>query len=173
MEKIDAKENFIKFIEQYQNLVFSICLKLTGDYFTAEDLTQETFVAAYQAMNEFHGEYGKAWICRIAGNKCVDYLRSASRRVMPMGEETENEEAAEGDDPLRQVMNQELLDELKKCCEALPPSYREVSIRHFLEGKTAKEIAQQSGTGVNTVKTKIYRARELLKKSFRKEMLRE
>ncbi|MBR5508528.1 MAG: sigma-70 family RNA polymerase sigma factor [Lachnospiraceae bacterium] len=173
MEKIGSKENFVKFIEQYQNLVFSICLKLTGDYFAAEDLTQETFVAAYQALDKSHGAYEKAWICRIASNKCVDYLRSTFSKMIPMGEETEREESTEENDPLRQVMNQELIEELKKCCEDLPPLYREISIRHFLEGKTAKEIAQQSGTGVNTVKTKIYRARELLKKSFGKEMLRE
>ena len=43
VEKIDSKENLIRLVEQYQNLIFSICLKLTGDYFTAEDLTQETF----------------------------------------------------------------------------------------------------------------------------------
>ena len=55
MGKIDSRENFIRLINQYQNLVFSICLRLTGDYFAAEDLTQETFIAAYGHLHEFDG----------------------------------------------------------------------------------------------------------------------
>ena len=124
MEKIDSKENFIRLIRQYQNLVFSICLKLTGDYFAAEDLTQETFLSAYRHLEEFTGQAEKAWLCRIAGNKCVDYLREAA-------------------------------------------------LAHYVEGRTAAEIAAESGTGISTVKTQIYRAREQLKKSLGKELLKE
>lgn len=56
MEEIDSKENLIRLTNQYQNLIFSICLKFTGDYFAAEDLTQETFLGAYQHLSEFGGD---------------------------------------------------------------------------------------------------------------------
>ena len=82
VENIDSKENLIRLISQYQNLVFSICLKLTGDYFAAEDLTQETFLAAYRHIEEFDGLAEKAWLCRIASNKCIDYRREAARRLV-------------------------------------------------------------------------------------------
>jgi len=62
---------------------------------------------------------------------------------------------------------------LQSCCNALPPPYQEVARKHFLEGRTAREIAEQTGTGLNTIQTRLYRAREMLKKSFRKEMLRK
>ena len=174
MEKIDSKENFIRLVRQYQNLVFSICLKLTGDYFAAEDLTQETFLSAYQHLEDFDGQAEKAWLCRIAGNKCVDYLRSAARRAVPMAEEDMPEPAAiTQEEPLGRVLNQELLAKLKEACEALKAPYREIALKHYVEGKPAGEIARETATGINTVKTQIYRAREMLKKSFGKEMLRE
>ena len=84
-----------------------------------------------------------------------------------------NSEWSAGEEPLRQVLNSEILDELERCCNALSPPYREVSIACFVEGKTAKEIARESQIGVNTVKSHIYRAREMLKKSYRKELLQE
>ncbi len=172
MEDIDSKDNFIRLIEQYQNLVFSICLKITGDYFAAEDLTQETFLSAYNHLEEFDGKAEKAWLCRIAGNKCIDYHRAAARRMVPTAEEEIPEQPnAPCDEPLETVLNHEVMNELKRCCLALPPPYRDVALHHFLEGKTAKEIAIQSGVGLHTIQTQIYRAREKLKKTYRKEML--
>ncbi len=174
MEKINSKENLMRLINQYQNLIFSICLKLTGDYFSAEDLTQETFISAFQHLDEFDGQSEKSWLCRIASNKCIDYSRAAARKMVPTSEEEmTGEEMIDKDDPLKKVLNWELLEELRICCNALPSPYRTVAIKHFLEGKTAKEIAEQSGVKLNTIQTQIYRAREMLKKSFRKEMLKE
>jgi RNA polymerase sigma-70 factor (ECF subfamily) len=174
VENIDSKENFIKLVKQYQNLVFSICLKLTGDYFAAEDLTQETFLSAYRHMESFDGQAEKAWICRIASNKCVDYMRSAGRRMVPTAEEELPEQVAgPQEEPLSRVLNQELLAEFATACDALKSPYREVATEHFVRGKPAVEIAKETRTGVNTVKTQIRRARELLKKSLGKELLRE
>jgi len=174
VEKIDSKENFIRLIQQYQNLVFSICLKLTGDYFTAEDLTQETFLAAYRHFDDFAGQAEKAWLCRIASNKCVDYLRAAARRTVPVAEEEFPEQmAASQEEPLSRVLNQELLAEFATACEELRPPYREVALAHFVRGKPAAEIVKETGVGISTVKTQIRRAREMLKQSLGKEMLKE
>ena len=174
MERIDSKETLIRLINQYRDLVFSVCLKLTGDYFVAEDLTQETFLAAYKHLDQCALEAAKAWLCRIAGNKCIDYCRAAARRAIPTeDEEIHSLEQPDNETPLRKVLNSEILEELRSCCNALPPPYRDVAIAHFMEGKTAKEIAEESRTGLNTVKTHIRRAREMLKKTYRKELLQE
>lgn len=170
--KIDSNENFIRLIDQYQNLIFSLCLKLTGDYFAAEDLTQDTFVAAYQHLGEFDGAAEKAWLCRIAGNKCIDYKKAAERRSQPTedGELPQsNEGYAQGNEPLQRVLNQELMKELKEYCSALPPPYGKIALLHFIEGRTAREISEQTGVGIKTVQTQIYRAREMLRKFYRKE----
>lgn len=174
MEEIDSNENLTRLVNQYQNLIFSICLKVTGDYFAAEDLTQETFISAYKHWDEFNGQAEKAWLCRIASNKSIDYCREAARRQVPTLEEDMPARAlVQGNEPLKQTMNREILRELEKSCKALSPPYDRIAREHFLEGKPAKEIAEQSGVGLNTVKTQIYWARDMLKKSFGKEMLME
>ena len=174
MEIIDSKDNLKRLIEEYQNLIFSICLKITGDYFAAEDLTQETFITAYQNWDKFNGGSEKAWLCRIAGNKSIDYCRTSARNAVPTEEEEMvHVEPEEKDGPLREVMNKEVMAELRRCCQALSPPYDKVAVLHFLDGKTAKEIAEETGVGLNTVKTQIYRARGLLKKIYRKELLGE
>ena len=174
VENIDVKENFVELIQQYQNLVFSICLKLTGDYFAAEDLAQETFVAAYQHCNEFDGQNAKAWLCRIASNKCIDYRKAAARRMLPtIEDELMENNLIDHNEPLKKILNKEVLEEFKECCKALPPPYYTIAVQHFLEGRSAKEIAEQTGTNIHTVQTQIYRAREKLKKSLRKEWLEE
>lgn len=172
MENIDAKDNLIRLVNQYQNLIFSICLKLTGDYFAAEDLAQETFLSAFQHQETFDGKDEKAWLCRIASNKCIDYQRAAARRQIPtMEEELLDDSPTDRNEPLQTALNREVLEELKNCCNHLPPPYRDVAIQHFLEGKTAKEIAEKWGVSIHTIQTQIYRAREKLKKLYRKEML--
>ena len=69
MDKIDAMQELTRMIGQYQNLIFSICVRMTNDYFIAEDLTQETFLSAFQKLKAFDGRDEKAWLCRIATNK--------------------------------------------------------------------------------------------------------
>ena len=69
-------------MQDYKNLIFSLCLRMTGDYFTAEDLTQDTFLAAYEHLSSFDGRQEKAWLCRIAANRCtVGLMPWATRAV--------------------------------------------------------------------------------------------
>ena len=76
-----------RLIRQYQNLIYSICYRLTGDYFDAEDLAQDTFLSAYKNLSRFDGANERAWLCRIATNKCIDYLKRAGRRSVPTADE--------------------------------------------------------------------------------------
>jgi len=171
VEKIDSRENLIRLINQYQNLVFSVCLKLTGDYFTSEDITQDTFITAYQHWDEFDGTSEKAWICRIAANKCIDWQRAAARRNIAMAPEEMPEEVSVSNEPLGEILNKEIIERFEACLNSLDEPYRSVATKHFLRGKTAKEISEDTGIGLKTVQTQIYRAKEMLKKAIRKEEL--
>ena len=64
--KIDREEKLKELMDGYSKLVFSICYRLTNDYFTAEDLTQETFLSAYSSLDRFDGRNERAWLSRIA-----------------------------------------------------------------------------------------------------------
>ena len=172
MGEIDSKKKLIELMNQYKNLVFSVCLKLTGDYFTAEDITQETFISAYQHLSEFDGQSEKAWLCRIASNKCVDYLRQAERRAVATAEEEMPQEASEGrDGPLEQFISEDVMERFRCSCNELPEPYKTPAILHFDKGLTAKEISEQTEVPIKTVQSHIYRAREMLKKKIRKEEL--
>ena len=83
MERPAAEKMLSSMMDWYRDLVFSICLKITGDWFAAEDLTQETFLSAWQNLDGFDGKNEKAWLARIAANRAVDYNRAAARRAVP------------------------------------------------------------------------------------------
>jgi len=170
VEEIDSKDNLIRLMQQYQNLVFSICLKMTGDYFVAEDIAQETFLSVFKHYEEFDGQNAKAWICRIATNKCIDYLKSSSRKEMVV-EDKDREDIADtgSDEPLNLYLSKEVMEDFLKKCNELPEQYREVAIEHFYKGKTAKAIASAEGIGLKTIQTRIYRARQMLQKTMRME----
>ncbi|WP_081846786.1 RNA polymerase sigma factor [Butyrivibrio sp. AE3004] len=166
-------------MSEYKNLVFSICLRMTGDYFTAEDIAQETFLSAYMHMDSFDGNNEKAWLCRIAANKCTDYLRSAAARTVPT-QESEMPVSEMGmlsgishksNNPAEIYESEEVMNSFTKCCEELPEGYNDVALQHFVNGRTAREIAEENGDNVKTIQTRIYRAKEMLKKSYGKEWL--
>jgi RNA polymerase sigma-70 factor (ECF subfamily) len=145
---------------------------MTGDYFTAEDITQDTFISAYEHLSEFTGGSEKAWLCRIASNKCVDYLKAAERRaVATVDEEMPVEQTQSRDGPLEQVLEADVMERLKTSCQSLPEPYKTPAILYFEEGLTAKEISMQTDKPLKTVQSHIYRAREMLKKTIRKEEL--
>lgn len=171
MGVIDAKENFIRLVNQHKDLIFSVCLKLTGDYFTSEDIAQETFIAAYQHLDEFDGNNEKAWLCRIASNKCIDYLRKAERKHTFTDAEEISETSDTENDPQKMYIGKAVVEDVKSACEKLPMPYGDVAHRFFIQGCTAKQIADQKGMNVKTIQTQIYRAREMLKKSIRREDL--
>lgn len=167
MGKINSKEYISDFIEQYQNLVFSICYKMTQDYFASQDLTQETFLSAYRHKNHFQEGNEKAWICRIAANKCIDYLREAARRQIPT-EETQMEcNAADKGLPEREMLEEEVRDELKANCRQLKEPYSQIAYQYFYLEKRPEEIARQQNQNIKTIQTQIYRARDMLRKLYR------
>ena len=94
--------------------------------------------------------------------------------MVPTEEEEMYETAdAERNGPLETVMTGVVMEELHQCIVSLPAPYEEIARMHFEQGRTAKEIAEYTGMGLKTVQTRIYRAREKLKQTYRKEMLEE
>lgn len=145
---------------------------MTGDYFTAEDLTQETFLAAYEHLSSFDGRQEKAWLCRIAANRCTDYLRRSSRRSVPTPvEELPTLPAPAADEPERRAGTAAVMEELRRAVAALPPPYREAAEATYLLGLSAREISEETGVPLKTVQTRIRRARDTLRKTIRKELL--
>lgn len=168
-EAVCMENRLAELLDTYDKLVFSICYKLTGDYFTAEDLTQETFLSAFQKYEMFDGDNEKAWICRIATNKSIDYLRSASRRNVSVEDSFFELTAEQRGSPEEICLEEEIKSQLAQRCQELKPPYSEVARDYYLMELTPREIAAKRGKSIKTIQTQIYRARQMLKKIYGKE----
>ncbi len=164
---MEDRSEIEQLVRQYTGLVLTICYSMTGDYFEAEDLTQETFAAAFRGMERFDGENPKAWLSRIAANRCKDYLKSAARRVRPAPDE--RFETLEDQSPLpeEELLAADERNKMKAMCRKLKEPYRSVALAHFVDNLSAKEIALKTGKNLKTIQTQIYRVREMLKKQWK------
>lgn len=135
----------------------------------AEDLTQETFLSAYRHMDALIGSNEKAYLCRIASNKCIDYLKSAKQRQIPSDDAILSSQADCSLGPEGHMLEAELRATLLKRCSELKPPYATVARLYFYEEKTPEEIASAQNKNLKTVQTQIYRARAMLRKRYEKE----
>ena len=151
--------------------MFTLCYRMVGNYFEAQDLTQETFLSAWSALDRFDGQHEKAWLCRIAANKCTDFLRRRRLQLVPDGEEALPWVPDAAPAPERQVLEQEVQEELRCACETLKEPYRSTALLYFVEERSFQEIADNTGQNLKTVQTRVYRAKAQLKKLIRKEQV--
>ena len=164
MDFISREEQLEFLIDRYQNLIFSICYKMTSDYFAAEDLAQETFLTAYEKSALFDGRNEKAWICRIATNKCLDYQKHSGRRNVPTEDVYFADQEAARSSPEEMCLEEEVKQNLKRACESLKPPYDEIALEHYYYELGVTEIAEKRGKNPKTIQTQIYRARGMLRK---------
>lgn len=161
---------FAQIVSQYTKLIFSVCYRFVDDYYEAENLTQETFITAYRAIDNFVGDNYKSWLVKIAVNKCKDYLKSAYvRKTSPVENQT-LELMADRSIPELEYEQKESIEFIKASCENLKSPYKEVALLHFIEDKSFEEISILLDRPVKTVQTQCYRARDKLKKIVKEEI---
>ena len=159
-------DSFNRLVEHYQRPVYNLCLRMLASPQAAEDATQDTFIAAYRALDSFRGGSFRAWLFRIAANACYDEMRR--RRSRP----TVSLEAPEGrplelphpSPPLEEhAQRLELTRYLQEALAALPADQRLAVILCDVQGLNYEGIAQATGVSLGTVKSRISRARARLR----------
>lgn len=164
MPKISDKD-FLENMEEYQNLVFSICMSYAKNVFDAEDLAQETFLAAYKKRFSYSGGSFKAWITMIAANKCRDFLRVRRENASLDDYEIEDKEGS-----VEKTVTEHLRqEEIYKMCLRLKEPYKTVVIKYFIEDMKLSEYQKESGEKLKTLQTRLYRAKQLLKRMLKEE----
>lgn len=167
---LDRKQTLEYFMKEYGRLVFTVCYSMTGDYFQSEDLAQETFVSAYRHLDSFDGKNEKAWLTKIASNKCRDFLKSAANnRVKPADDEVFAVIPSAGQTPEEELLSADVKDRMAAFCGRLKEPYRSISVAYFLKEESPQEIADRTGKNIKTVQTQIYRAKAMLKKIWKEE----
>lgn len=163
-----CRTEFLECIKEYEKLVFHICFSFTKNYFDAEDLAQETFIAAYNKIDLFDGKNLKAWLSAIAANKCKDYLKSAARRSIPTEESDLDLYASEHTGPEEAALRAVGEEEVRAICEQLDEPYRTVAVKYFCEDVTLSELSRSTGQKLKTLQTRLYRAKKMMKEYVRR-----
>ena len=162
---------FDALVQKYQGLVYTVCHQLVPDPGDAQDLAQETFLAAWRAADRCPPGYEKQWLARIAANKAKDYLRSAwVRRVNTPGDEIlALANAPPGSDPEQQVLDALGEESLTQRVLDLREPYRTPCRLMLLEQHTAAEAAALCGRPQKTVEAQVWRAKKMLAEQIRQE----
>lgn len=142
---MNSEERLVSWMEEYEKLVFSLCYRMTQDYFAAQDITQETFLSAFRHASDFDGSNAEAWICRIASNKCVDFLRNAGRRQIPTEDEKIPEPVSQIGRPEEETLEKELRQQLLDACRSLSPPYDTVAEDYFYLEKKGGDHCRGTG----------------------------
>lgn len=148
-------------VQRYQLSVFNVCFRLLGERRDAEDMTQETFIRAYERLNMFDAErpFGP-WIRRVAANLCLNRLNLKATPQVELDDEFEEPASRPGPEAL--LIAKQQATTVRAALLALPAHYRAViELRHFQE-LDYDEMAKMLQLPMNTVKSHLFRARKLL-----------
>jgi RNA polymerase sigma-70 factor (ECF subfamily) len=146
---------------QHVGRVYGLCLRMTGQPESAEDLTQDTFVNAWRSLPGYEGRSSfSTWLHRIAVNAVLARRRSPQGRneismTDEVGEQMDFE--AEGG------MDEATPIDVERAIAALPPGARDVVVLHGIYGYSHEEAAAMLGVAVGTCKAQLHRARHLMR----------
>ena len=156
--------------------LYSIARMLTGEATFSEDLVQETYLRAYRKFDLFtRGTNCRAWLIKIMTNTYINHYNRNKR--LPVHQELNNEICPDGKDKNKQVsdmksvdndklLNYFVTDNIKKAINSLPGDYREMVIMSDLRGYPYQDIAIYLGCPLGTVRSRLSRGRNLLKRKL-------
>ncbi len=153
--------------------IYNLCRRLTGNPEDAAELTQEAFLNAWRGLGRFQGESCfSTWLYRLASNACIDFLRKEKRRqnlsmTVSLDDEEEERQVELPDErytPERELERTEVRQAVAAGLERLTPEHRQVLVMREINGLSYAEIGGVLGLEEGTVKSRIARARNALRK---------
>ncbi len=165
---------FGEIVEIYKEKVFQLCYRMLGNRHEAEDMAQEAFVRAYVNIHTFNIKLKfSTWLYRIATNLCIDRIRKKKPDYHLDAEVAGTEGltmysqiAADTVMPEEELESLELQDTVQKEILKLPEKYRTVIVLKYIEELSLKEISEILDLPIGTIKTRIHRGREALRKQL-------
>lgn len=154
---------FEKLVIDNQNRVYSVCMGMLKNPHDAQDASQETFLKAYRHIRNFRGQSSvETWLTKIAMNVCLDEIRSR-RDTVPLNEgfDVPDTETAES-----RVLARESQQAVRRALEQLPSDQRAVVVLRDIKGFSYEEVCDILNLNIGTVRSRLHRARERLKKIF-------
>ena len=165
---------FNSLVLRFQDPVYGLTLRMLGDPASAEDVTQDAFIRAWQRFETFRGGSFRSWLFTIAANRARDELRRRRRRPSTsLDEARDDPDRADLDPPDAGPTAHDLVEqaELRRALEAalrtLPDDWREIVVLADVQGLDYSEVAAVAGIPVGTVKSRLSRARGRLREVIR------
>lgn len=167
---------FEQLVLAYQSQIYHLCLRMLGNADDAADMTQEAFLKAWRGLETFQQESAfSSWLYRLASNCCLDLLRSQKRRPTVSfvtedvdGEEQSYEPVDEGPSPEETVIYREEQSEIVQAMAELDDEQRQVLTLRVVNDLSYTQIAEILQVKEGTVKSRLARARENLRKNVLK-----
>jgi len=161
----------------YQNPVFNLISRILDNPAEAPDVLQDVFIKVFKGIRQFHGDSSlKTWIYRIAIHEASNHRRGWMRRhwheplsiddTCAEGALSVAEVTASGETPYRLLEQAERQEILRRALSSLAPPYRTVVVLREIEGLAYEEIAHMTGMAEGTVKSRLMRGRELLRRKL-------
>jgi RNA polymerase sigma-70 factor, ECF subfamily len=148
----------------YQDRIYSIALRYSGERAVALDIAQETFLKLLSSIGEFRGDAGfDTWLYRLVVNRCLDHQRRG-RRVIQFVTGLLDSFRAPGESAIDDLLRSEAASEVQNAVARLSPEQRIVIVLRYTEGLPYDEIAAILGCSAGTVASRLNRAHKILER---------
>ena len=152
---------FTALVQRHQKMIFALTYRMTGSMAEAEDLTQETFIAAFAQLDSFRGESKfSSWLYRIATNRCLNWRQRDARRELAYENWGHEREVASSAELHAEALSEQVQQALLK----LDGKQRAAIVLTTYEGLNHAEAARVLGCSEPTVSWRIFAARRKLRK---------
>lgn len=185
IERLQQRDEraFLELVQLYQVRVYKLVLRMVGRRDEAEDMAQEVFVQVFKAVGTFRGDSKlSTWIYRIAVNLCKNRLKYLTRRKTEVQDEYEPHEArgdlaraqgvttADVARPDDMVEGYQLERIVERAIVNMDPDFREILVLRDIEDLSYEELSEITGLPDGTVKSRLHRARAMLKAAVELEL---
>ncbi len=170
------RDAFALLVTRFHRVIFAIAYRMVGNAAEAEDLCQEIFLRVYQNLARYDADMPLApWLRRIACNLTLNHLKRKGPAITSLdsaadGEEQQIQIADAGEDPESQLITRNRASRLQEAILSLPENYRLAFTLKYVEDLTAEEIGEIMQMPRNTIKTWLFRAREMLRSKLADEL---
>ena len=162
-------------VQKYQHKVINLVGRFVSDYAECQDIAQDAFIKAYRAINGFRGDSQfYTWLYRIAANTAKNHLASRARKSLGYTVDVDDAQHFEGESGLKEYANPEnllLTDEIRQtiftAIEKLPDDLKSAITLREIDGLSYEEIADVMDCPIGTVRSRIFRARDVIDKELR------
>jgi RNA polymerase sigma-70 factor (ECF subfamily) len=168
---------FAELVDLYKDKIYHLGYRMLNQRQEAEDVVQETFLRVYTNLDRYdENQKFSTWIYRIATNLCIDRLRKRKPSYsidaeLPEGEGTDWHAMLASDDasPETELILSETQQHIREAIQSLPDKYKSIVVLRYLHDLSLQEISDILEMPVTTVKTRVHRGREFLRKKLESE----